>query len=145
MVASTRVQMLGNKSDEILVLMEFLQNPKLCDQLAQEVIKLNTLTDEQEKQLQEAKLLIQSHATALKSYEQLKKTMADEYDAHIAAMKQERADFDAQLDSEANAMDAEKALLAEQVEAANAEDLRLKQWDYKLKETAAKIQGLAGA
>lgn len=145
MVASTRVQMLGNKSDEILVLIEFLKNPKLADQLAEEVVKLNMLTDEQEKQLQEAKLLIQSHATALKSYEELKKTMSDEYDAHIAKMEAERKDFDAQLDSEANAMDAEKTLLSEAQAANEAEIVRLKQWDNKLKETAAKIQGLAGA
>lgn len=145
MVASHRVQMLGNKSDEILVLIEFLKNPKLADSLAEEVIKLNKLTEDEEKKLHESKLIIQSHATALKSYEDLKKKMADEYDAHIAKMEAERKDFDAQLDSEANAMDAEKTLLSEKIAENDAETVRLKQWDNKLKETAAKIQGLAGA
>lgn len=66
MAISQRVQILSDKSAELSVLAEYLKNPKLIDQLADDVRKLNALTDQETAKAIEARQSIALHEATKK-------------------------------------------------------------------------------
>ncbi len=142
MVASTRIQALSNKADEISILREFLTNPNLAAELEAEVKKLNALSDEEESRHQEAKILMQQRDKLAAEIPVLQQQISTErglHEAHLAASKEA---FNQWLDSENAKLAEANAALDKRKEEADAEELRLRQKANKLKETAAQMQGL---
>lgn len=142
MVASTRIQALASGSDLVTILSEYLENPKLIDELSAEVVTLNTLTDEQSEQLEEAKILIQQRDALNKEIEAQRQTQADEkaaFDAASIKAKKESDDYVAanqELIAKANA-----ALDAREEELTDFKT-RLDQRENQMLEKAATVQSL---
>lgn len=142
MVASPRIQALTEGSAHLKVLAAYLEDPKLIDALSAEVIKLNTLSDEQSSQLEDAKILIQQRDSLNKEIEMQRQTQADEkaaFDAASTKAKQDSDDYVAankELIAKANAaLDAREAAL-------NDFETRLNQRENQLLEKAATVQSL---
>lgn len=144
MATSTRVQLLSDGSEGISVLKEFLSNPSLIDNLQEEVKKLNSLTEEEESKLQDAKLTIQSHQQKTKELQDLQDKITSDRAAHEQDILSKTKDFNDYVASENQKLAEANADLDSKKLAHEEEELRLKQYDNKLKETAAKIKGLAG-
>src|ERR1700742_1232780 len=94
MVASARLQALTEGSDHLKILSEFLSNPKLIDELSQEVVRLNKLSNEEEKKLHDAQLLVQEHDKLVKEIAAQRKLQADEKAAHDALIAKEKKECD---------------------------------------------------
>lgn len=144
MVTSTRVQHLSNKSDEITTLMEFINNPNLVTELQEEIKKLNALTGDEEKQHHEAKILIQQRESLIKEIAQKKAEMAAELDEHKKGIALDKSELEKHVSETLAAIDAEHTKLDDRKAAIDDHELRNKQWENKLKETAAKMKGLIG-
>lgn len=144
MVASARVQSLNNKSDEITVLLEFLNNPNLASDLAAEVKKLNSLTAEQEAQLHEAKILVQSKDSLVKEIEGKKLELASLLDEHNKKVSSDLGAFNKHVSDQTAALEKARADLDARKVEHDERETKLRQQENKLKETAAKIKGLAG-
>jgi len=145
MATSQRVQILSDKSEEISILAQFLKNPRLIDELAAEVAKLNSLTEVEEARLHESKILIQQRDALADANASQKSKMEGEYSAHLERIASERAEADKLLAAKKAEIDDANSALDSRKSAADADETRLRQWENKLKETAAQIKGLAGA
>lgn len=144
MATSQRVQLLTNKSEEISALVEFLRNPNLILELEAEVKKLNSLTEEEEARLHEAKILIQRKDSLEKEIKAKEDQMAAEATAHANRLLEDRKVVDKYvLDEKAKIADALKELDQKKLDADDRET-KLRQYENKLKETAAKMKGLVG-
>lgn len=66
MAISQRVQLLSDNAYGVSILAEYLKNPKLIEQLADEIKKLNSLTEQEEKKASAAR-------SSIITYDELKK------------------------------------------------------------------------
>lgn len=142
MVASNTVQILSNKSEEIAALMEFVKNPALADKLAQEVKKLNQLTEDEEKRLHDAQITIQQKDKTEKELAVLRAQMAREVEDHKTALAAELDNHAAKMDVENKALEKAKAELDEKQAELDAREVQLNQKENQLKEKAAIMRGL---
>lgn len=142
MSVSQRVNNLASGNDLLQILGEYLRNPKLIDDLNAEVIKLTTLSDEEEARLHEAKTLMQQRDELKAETERQAKALADDLAAHDRRIMQDKKNADEYV----AAKNAEVALAHKKLderEAALAElAARLDQRENTLKEKAAKVTGL---
>ncbi len=145
MAVSGRVQLLNSGSEMISTLVEYLKNPNLISTLEAEVKKLNSLTDDEEKQLHESKILIQQKDQLARDIQQKKADMSAELAAHSKKLSDEAAAAEKMKADALAAVAAEHLKLDQRKAEADEKDTQLRQYDNKLKETAAKIKGLAGA
>lgn len=88
MSASQRVQVLTSKSSELDILAEFIKNPNLIAELSAEVLKLNSLTEVEEKKVQDAKAFMQNHANLLADLKSKEDDLAQRKAEHEASVNQ---------------------------------------------------------
>lgn len=69
MAASQRVQILNDKISELSLLAEYIRNPNLISDLADEIKKLNFLTKEEEDKAAEGRSLVEKRDVILKEFE----------------------------------------------------------------------------
>jgi len=142
MVASTKIQSLSDRAEEISILREFLTNPNLCADLAAEVKKLNSLSADEESRHQEAKILIQQRDKLVVEVAGFQTRIDAERSVHEEHLSNTKATYEKWFDNENKKIaDANAALDARKAEQ-EIEDTRLRQKANKLKETAAQMQGL---
>lgn len=98
MSASTRVQVLADKAEELSLLAEFLNNPKLISNLQEEVKKLNSLTAEEETKLSQARQDLKEHADKVEALDKMKGAL----DLAIKSHDQHVADCSAAIQSQAD-------------------------------------------
>lgn len=142
MAVSPRVQSLSSGADMVSILTEYISNPELIKNLQDEVVKLNALTNDEEKALMEAHQLIQQRAALFNEIEQTRKVFEQEVEDHNKNMAEEKDILEKhQADVLAILSDKNKMLDERQAQLDEKED-GLKKWDAKLKETAEKMKGL---
>jgi hypothetical protein len=122
MSVSQRVQLLSDKVEELSILKEFLTNPKLIEQLADEVKGLHALTKDEEIKLAEAKKLLRDHDAIVdvlqKRETALNKSIADhekEVEADHVAHSQAIADFTSDTKTRADKLAAQEKDLSQRV------------------------------
>lgn len=84
MAQSQRVQILDNKSQELSVLAEYLKNPKLVQELAEEIKSLNALTKDEELKASEGRDLIKNRESILKEVQDKKDEVSRLQSVHDA-------------------------------------------------------------
>lgn len=94
MTSSQRVQILSDNLEGMELLAQFLKNPRLVDDLRDEVIKLNKLTADETLQLNEAKKIIKDRDAIEAEIEALKVTLATAKDAQDALLAADRQEFE---------------------------------------------------
>jgi chromosome segregation ATPase len=155
MSASTRVQILTDKSAELSVLAEFLKNPNLITELAAEVKSLNSLTAAEEDKLAQARKDLKDHAEKVaelkKASDQLeadKAAHADHVNAVSEKLEQQSANLrDAtlkQLETQ-NAQDATAKAQAEEAKKLHAHSAGMDKFYDGIEETLAKREALVAA
>lgn len=95
MSASTRVQVLADKAEELSLLAEFLKNPDLITDLQDEIKKLNSLTADEEEKLVQARAELKGYAektAALKSERDQLDTDKENHES-AARLREERLDL----------------------------------------------------
>ena len=143
MAQSQRVKALSDGSDMITVLAEYIKNPKIIKDLAQEVVDINKLTADEERLHTEAVMLLQQRDTLANEILLKKDELADELAKHERAIAAADAKFDKKTATAIAELEERKAALdARQLEL-EAEALRLHEKDIKLKSKADVIAGLA--
>ncbi len=145
MVASTKVQNLTKGFDFVSILIQFANDPKgLLSELEKEVIRINTLNDEQTKQYEDAVSLMQQRDALLREISDLRKIFSDEKTSQEADAAKRKADIDKYVsDEEAKIKKANEALDKREFDL-NDYSTRLDQRENLLKEKAAKVKGLFG-
>lgn len=144
MVASTRVQALTSKSEEVILLMEFIKDPALSAKLAEEVKKLNKLTDDEEKNLHEAKIMIQQRDTVARDLESKKSEMAKALADHTAQLQSSQEDHDNKMAEDRLALAKESAAISDRQRVNDEKETELRQKENQLKEKASIMRGLVG-
>lgn len=142
MAVAQRVQILTDKAAELAVLSEYLKNPKLIDQLKEEVKSLNALTAEEEKKANEARGAIALHEAQKKELADQSSNLEDSKLAHAI----EVGKFDTEKENTLSQLAAKKAELdalavqltgAQQTHALNASKLESDKADLLSKYEAA--------
>jgi len=142
MASSQRVQVLTDGSDLLKVLGEFLKNPKLIEELAAEVVKLNEITDQQSADLHKALTTIQQKDETAAELKKLRETIAAETSAHIKETEKRVAEFNTYIENNEKILADKKAELDAREADLNDYALRLDQRENQLKEKAATVHGL---
>ncbi len=145
MVASTKAQTLTKGFDFVSILIEFANDPKgLLAELEKEVIRINTLNEEQTKQYEDAISLMQQRDSLLREISDLRKQFSDEKTSQEADAAKRKADIDKYVsDEEAKIQKANEALDKREFDL-NDYSTRLDQRENLLKEKAAVVNGLFG-
>lgn len=142
MAQSQRVQALTQGMEFVSILREFIKDPNLGEELADEVKKLNTLTAQEEDRLHESKVLMQQRDALTAEIAAQRKTLAAEKAAHEAAVQAAQEKCDAYVAEE----EAKLAKKAADLDARQADlddySTRLDQRECQLKEKAAVMKGL---
>lgn len=142
MATSQRVQILTDKSQELEVIFEFFKNPKLIDQLKEEVIALNKLTIEEEARLHDARLLMEKKDRLEKDIEDGRRVMAKEKSDHEVFIKNGRDNLDRIIGEEKVKLETSHQDLDVRKTELDEYSTRLDQRERKLKEQAALIKGI---
>lgn len=131
MAVSQSIQILDNKSQELSVLYDYIKNPNLIKELAEDIKKLNALSADEEKKAQEAREYI-------KKYDAMEKQMEAELDA-LAAAKKEHAAQVAGFSAEAGRVSTLAAAVDARTEALNMQGLQQAEERKSLDAYRAKI------
>lgn len=117
MSVSQRVQILTDRSEEFLSLVkEFVNNPKLGEQLREEIEKLNSLTKEQEQKFISAHELLRNHEILSNDLQQREDDLAASrlaHDKEVRAFASSVNDKSEQLKKMKEDLDARASLLSE--------------------------------
>lgn len=105
MAISQRVQLLSDNAQGVSILLEYLKNPKLVDQLTEDIKKLNALTEQEEQKAAAAR-------SSVITYEGLKQQQ-EKLDANKAAHEKTVVDFQQVKSDHAAEIDKQKAGLSE--------------------------------
>lgn len=82
MASSQRVQILSGQANELAILGEFIKNPKLIEDLTEEVKKLNALTASEEQKAKEAREYISKHVVLAEDIEKKNAALCAERESH---------------------------------------------------------------
>lgn len=137
MSSTPRVNTLTEGNDLLKVLSEFLKNPKLMAELESEVIKINTLSAEEEGRLHECKILMQQKDELEKTTAAQRKTLAAEKAAHDDSLKKTQDKCDDYVAAEEKKITDKKEAQDAREADLNDYSLRLDQRENQLKEKAA--------
>ncbi len=94
MSASQRVQILADKAEELSVLSEFLRNPNLIQQLQDEIVKLNSLTADEEARVAQARKDLREHAGKMDILQTSMEELTKAHEAHKAQVAIDTAELD---------------------------------------------------
>ena len=142
MAVSQRVQLLSNKSDEISIITQFLTDPNLVKSLEDEVRRLNKLTEEEEARLHESKCTIQNIDQLKMDFQKLRAEMTTEKEIHDKKLADQKASLETEVMQARARIAADQAALDERAKVLAAEDVRLRQYDNRLREKAAAVNGI---
>lgn len=142
MAQSTRVQKLEEGLELVSVLGQFLNNKKLCAELADEVKRLNTLTSEEEHRLTECKLLMQRKDTLIADITEKEDDLANMIAVHERKIKGDTEALKNWSDDERDKIEASHKDLDKRQEVMASEENRLRQWESQLTEKAKLAAGL---
>lgn len=142
MATSHRVQALDSGASLLGVLKEYLSNPKLIEELQDEVVKLNTLTDEKAAELHDAQILVQQRDKLTKEIAEQRKTLADEKEKHVAETEKRTKDADDYVDAAETKIAEANAALDKREADLNEYASRLDLRENQLKEKAAVAKAL---
>lgn len=142
MASSTRVQALTEVSDLISVIKEYLSNPKMADQLKEEVVRLNSLTEDEQNKHIEAKALMQKKNKLESEISMLEQRLEKEMADHAQNIKETAAKFSEKMAQDKKSIDEEHANMDKRKFSLDDFELRLNQRENKLKEQAALIKGI---
>lgn len=95
MSASQRVQILSGGAEQLAVLSEYIKNPKLIEQLQDEVKKLNSLTADEESKVAQARKDLRDHAGKMDILQTSMEELAREQEAHKSQVSIDTANIEA--------------------------------------------------
>jgi hypothetical protein len=141
MSASQRVQVLADKAEELSLLAEFLKNPKLIEQLQDEVKKLNSLTSDEEAKIAQARKDLREHTGKMDILQTTMEELAKAQEAH-----KERVSVDmANIEEQSKKLSLEKQSLADKAYELAQKDKSHAEERKQLDAHAADVQRAANA
>lgn len=99
MSASQRVQILSGGAEQLAVLSEYIKNPKLIEQLQDEVKKLNSLTADEESKVAQARKDLRDHAGKMDILQTSMEELAREQEAHKERVNADRSELSLRSES----------------------------------------------